>query len=216
MHTSESDPLLAGGTSATSSYLALSRSTTGETSPEEGGIFVYNKPFKAQAEEAGETEEVDDARRQQYEGLPEVKKRLKYIFPALAIGVSPYCSCQHHVLTLLQDLPLRCGPDTRCVKLWRYWQRFAVLEQCFLGCHVVRACASLCNRALLIAASYFLTLTAFQPLYGKLSDIFGRKAALLFAYAIFGLGCVFCGLARNMEELIAARVRPKHTASPLL
>ena len=55
--------------------------------------------------------------------------------------------------------------------------------------------------------SYFLTLTAFQPLYGKLSDIFGRKSALLFAYAIFGLGCLFCGLARDMNELIGARVR---------
>ncbi|KAF4627847.1 hypothetical protein G7Y89_g10304 [Cudoniella acicularis] len=43
------------------------------------------------------------------------------------------------------------------------------------------------------------------PLYGKLSDIFGRKAALLFAYTIFGIGCLFCGLARNLEELVAAR-----------
>ena len=54
--------------------------------------------------------------------------------------------------------------------------------------------------------SYFLTLTSFQPLYGKLSDIFGRKPALLFGYAIFGTGCLFCGLARNMNELVAARV----------
>ena len=53
--------------------------------------------------------------------------------------------------------------------------------------------------------SYFLTLTSFQPLYGKLSDIFGRKPALLFAYAVFGIGCLFCGLARDMNELIAAR-----------
>lgn len=57
-----------------------------------------------------------------------------------------------------------------------------------------------------IATSYFLTLTSFQPLYGKLSDIFGRKACLLSAYAIFGTGCLFCGLARNINELIAARV----------
>lgn len=55
--------------------------------------------------------------------------------------------------------------------------------------------------------SYFLTLSSFQPLYGKLSDIFGRKSCLLFAYAIFGLGCLWCGLARNMNELIVARVR---------
>lgn len=52
---------------------------------------------------------------------------------------------------------------------------------------------------------YFLTITSFQPLYGRLSDIFGRKAALLFAYTVFGTGCLFCGLARNLQELIAAR-----------
>ncbi|KAB8229341.1 putative MFS multidrug transporter [Aspergillus alliaceus] len=57
-----------------------------------------------------------------------------------------------------------------------------------------------------IATSYFLTLTSFQPLYGKLSDIFGRKACLLWAYAVFGIGCLFCGLAQNIHQLIAARV----------
>ena len=45
----------------------------------------------------------------------------------------------------------------------------------------------------------------FRPLYGKLSDIFGRKSCLLFAYVVFGFGCLFCGLARNMNELIIAR-----------
>ncbi|KAJ8518503.1 hypothetical protein ONZ45_g4418 [Pleurotus djamor] len=56
-----------------------------------------------------------------------------------------------------------------------------------------------------IATGYMLTLTSFQPLYGKMSDIFGRKACLLFAYSVFALGSLFCGLARNMTELIAAR-----------
>ena len=56
-----------------------------------------------------------------------------------------------------------------------------------------------------LATAYFLTLTSFQPLYGKLSDIFGRKQCLLFAYVTFGLGCFFCGLARNMPEMIIAR-----------
>ena len=55
--------------------------------------------------------------------------------------------------------------------------------------------------------SYLLTVSSFQPLYGKMSDIFGRKSCLLFAYTVFGLGCLWCGLARNMNELIAARVR---------
>ncbi|EGR52805.1 uncharacterized protein TRIREDRAFT_53475 [Trichoderma reesei QM6a] len=47
--------------------------------------------------------------------------------------------------------------------------------------------------------------TAFQPLYGKLSDIFGRKACLLFAYAVFGIGCLGCGLAQSMTQLCLAR-----------
>ncbi|KAK6972161.1 Mfs multidrug transporter [Favolaschia claudopus] len=56
-----------------------------------------------------------------------------------------------------------------------------------------------------IATAYMMTLTSFQPLYGKMSDIFGRKPCLLFAYAVFGLGCFLCGCARTLPELIAAR-----------
>ncbi|KAH9934029.1 MFS general substrate transporter [Epithele typhae] len=56
-----------------------------------------------------------------------------------------------------------------------------------------------------IATAYMLSMTTFQPLYGKLSDIFGRKACLLVAYTIFATGCLFCGLARNMTELVVAR-----------
>ncbi|OTB18035.1 hypothetical protein K445DRAFT_73822 [Daldinia sp. EC12] len=56
-----------------------------------------------------------------------------------------------------------------------------------------------------ISTSYFLTLTVFQPLYGRLSDIFGRKECLLFAYAVFGLGCLGCGLSRDIVELCVAR-----------
>lgn len=46
---------------------------------------------------------------------------------------------------------------------------------------------------------------SFQPLYGKLSDIFGLKQVLIFAYLTFGLGTLFCGLSRNMTELFVAR-----------
>lgn len=56
-----------------------------------------------------------------------------------------------------------------------------------------------------IATGYMLTLTSFQPLYGKLSDIFGRKSCMIFAYFVFAIGCLFCGLANSMSSLIAAR-----------
>jgi MFS family permease len=35
--------------------------------------------------------------------------------------------------------------------------------------------------------------------------MFGRKLMLLFAYAVFSIGCLLCGLARSMTELIVAR-----------
>ncbi|RKK23317.1 hypothetical protein BFJ68_g11380 [Fusarium oxysporum] len=61
------------------------------------------------------------------------------------------------------------------------------------------------NNTSWIATAYFLTLTSSQPLYGKLSDIFGRKPCLLFAYIVFSLGCLGCGLAQGMAQLCAAR-----------
>ena len=57
-----------------------------------------------------------------------------------------------------------------------------------------------------IATAYFLTMTASQPLYGKLSDVFGRKPCLLFAYTMFGVGSLGCGITSTMGGLIAARV----------
>ncbi|KAH7871339.1 MFS general substrate transporter [Lentinula edodes] len=56
-----------------------------------------------------------------------------------------------------------------------------------------------------VATGYMLSMTSFQPLYGKFSDIFGRKACLLFAYTVFATGCLLCGFSRNMSQLIAAR-----------
>jgi len=44
-----------------------------------------------------------------------------------------------------------------------------------------------------------------RPLYGKLSDIFGRKACLLIAYGIFALGSLLCGLSQTMDQLIISR-----------
>lgn len=62
------------------------------------------------------------------------------------------------------------------------------------------------NRASWIMTAYGLALASFQPLYGKLCDIFGRKECLLVAYSLFGLGCLACGFANSIEQLIAARV----------
>ncbi|KAL0070912.1 hypothetical protein AAF712_002133 [Marasmius tenuissimus] len=61
------------------------------------------------------------------------------------------------------------------------------------------------NQASYIGTSYLLSVCCFTPLYGRLSDILGRKGAMLLALTLFGSGTILCGLATSMEMLIAAR-----------
>jgi EmrB/QacA subfamily drug resistance transporter len=56
-----------------------------------------------------------------------------------------------------------------------------------------------------IVSAYLVTSTAATPIYGKLSDIFGRRALLLPAIAIFGVSSALCALSQTLPELIAAR-----------
>lgn len=54
-------------------------------------------------------------------------------------------------------------------------------------------------------AAYILASTTTVPLYGKLSDIHGRKPIYLFGVSLFMLGSLASGLAPSMGALIAAR-----------
>ncbi|KAF9929812.1 hypothetical protein FBU30_001186 [Linnemannia zychae] len=56
-----------------------------------------------------------------------------------------------------------------------------------------------------VGTSYLLTSTAMQPLYGKLSDIFGRKITILTAVALFLIGSLICGVSPNINILIFGR-----------
>jgi MFS family permease len=42
-------------------------------------------------------------------------------------------------------------------------------------------------------------------MYGRFSDIFGRKAALCVAMAVFMIGCLASGFSRTIIELIVFR-----------
>ncbi|KAJ5900135.1 hypothetical protein N7495_004879, partial [Penicillium taxi] len=49
-----------------------------------------------------------------------------------------------------------------------------------------------------ITTSYLITSTAFQPLYGRFSDLFGRRACFFTATIAFATGCLGCGMAKNV------------------
>jgi EmrB/QacA subfamily drug resistance transporter len=56
-----------------------------------------------------------------------------------------------------------------------------------------------------VVTSYLLTSTASTPLYGKISDQFGRKRIFQFAIVVFLLGSVLSGASQNMYQLIIFR-----------
>ncbi|HEY0125732.1 MAG TPA: MDR family MFS transporter [Blastococcus sp.] len=53
--------------------------------------------------------------------------------------------------------------------------------------------------------AFLITSTIATPLYGKLSDIYGRRGFYLFAIAVFVVGSALCGIAGSMYELAAFR-----------
>ncbi|MBO0960248.1 MFS transporter [Neobacillus sp. MM2021_6] len=52
---------------------------------------------------------------------------------------------------------------------------------------------------------YMLASTVTVPLYGKLSDMYGRKKLLMISVGLFTFGSILCGIANSMEMLIVYR-----------
>jgi EmrB/QacA subfamily drug resistance transporter len=56
-----------------------------------------------------------------------------------------------------------------------------------------------------VVTAFMLTSTTTTPLYGKLSDLYGRRALFFVAITIFLIGSLLCGAAQSMAELILFR-----------
>ena len=56
-----------------------------------------------------------------------------------------------------------------------------------------------------VFTAYMLGSTVTVPIYGKLSDIFGRRSLYLVGIVIFLIGSVLCGLSQTMNQLIIFR-----------
>jgi EmrB/QacA subfamily drug resistance transporter len=56
-----------------------------------------------------------------------------------------------------------------------------------------------------VVTAYLLSTTVTVPLYGKLSDLYGRRRLFVVSISIFLVGSALCGTAQSMGELIAFR-----------
>jgi EmrB/QacA subfamily drug resistance transporter len=56
-----------------------------------------------------------------------------------------------------------------------------------------------------VVTAYLLTSTASTPLYGKISDLYGRRPVYQFSIIVFLIGSLLAGLSTSMEQLIITR-----------
>ena len=56
-----------------------------------------------------------------------------------------------------------------------------------------------------VVTAYLLASTVSVPLYGKLSDLFGRRKLFIFSIVLFLAGSALSGLSQNMSQLILFR-----------
>src|SRR5213083_3473778 len=105
-------------------------------------------------------------------------------------------------LTSPNSAPVLIDPRTRtqivvAVMLGLF---LAALDQTVVGTALPRIVTDLHGNDIYTWAftGYLLTATISGPIYGKLSDLFGRRPIMLFAIALFLVGSIFAGFSREM------------------
>ena len=83
----------------------------------------------------------------------------------------------------------------------------AALDQTIVGTALPRIVTDLAGNNLYtwVVTVYLLTSTVSVPVYGKLSDVYGRRPLLLIGVTLFLLGSALSGLSQSMTELIIFR-----------
>jgi EmrB/QacA subfamily drug resistance transporter len=83
----------------------------------------------------------------------------------------------------------------------------AALDQTVTGTALPRIVTDLNGASLYawVVSAYLLSSTITVPIYGKLSDVFGRKPMLMIGVCLFLLGSWLSGASQNMTELVVFR-----------
>ena len=83
----------------------------------------------------------------------------------------------------------------------------AALDQSIVGTALPRIVSELggLDQLSWVVTAYLLTSTAVTPLWGKISDLYGRRQVFQAAIVIFLIGSFLCGFSQDMFQLIAFR-----------
>src|SRR3954462_11231316 len=83
----------------------------------------------------------------------------------------------------------------------------AALDQSIVGTALPRIVSELggLDKLAWVVTASLLTSTAATPLWGKISDLYGRRRIFQAAIVIFLAGSMLCGLSQDLPELIAFR-----------
>src|SRR5688572_25845194 len=83
----------------------------------------------------------------------------------------------------------------------------SALDQTVVGTALPRIVTDLSGNQLYVwvVTIYLLTATVTGPIYGKLSDQFGRRPMLMIGVGLFLIGSLLCGLSQEMWQLIVFR-----------
>ena len=83
----------------------------------------------------------------------------------------------------------------------------SALDQTIVGTALPRIVTDLNGNALYVwvVTVYLLAATITGPIYGKLSDLFGRRPIMMIGVSLFLIGSLLCGLSQEMWQLILFR-----------
>ena len=102
---------------------------------------IANGAVRDGAAEVGEDLErcdsIDESRAAQFKGQPEIRKQLKYIIPAVSIGVIQTSINKFDLANRIEGLFVCCRPNHHYLQLWQNWKRTWCTKSHQLDCYIL-------------------------------------------------------------------------------
>ena len=166
--------------------LSLSRARSGEASLEAGGIAIDELEVKGDVDAKDPAPQPDrtEAGEKTEDALPGAKKDEKYVMADQTLFLPT-----GRLLIVL-------AAASTCIFLSFLDQTIVATALPLISSYFASG-----TESSWVATAYLVASTASQPIYGRLSDIFGRKQVLLGVVAMFSVFSLACAVAQTMLQL---------------